>query len=134
MGKHITTPKWFYVEDGRFRSPSENEKKYKAELEKKIESNTANAEEIFAWAGYIRDICMHITEWAEALSYYEKSAIMGYIPAMYVLAIELEKGYYDTLLEEQDGKALTNETIDYKQSSFWFKKAAEALFEQKRNF
>jgi len=123
FGKYIKFPRLFEKKDDKFR----------ADLEAKAQRPDANAEDLFAFGKYIRDICLHHTEWGMALSIFQKSAKKGFIPAMYVLGDEYEKGYADPFLKDKEQLEFINETIDLKQAAFWYKKAAEALFEKKRN-
>jgi hypothetical protein len=123
FGNYIKFPRLFDKKDEKFR----------ADLEARAQRPDASAEDLFAYGKFARDVCLHHTEWGMALSIFHKSAKKGFIPAMYVLGDEYEKGYADPFLEDKEQLEFIQETIDFKQAAFWYKKAAEALFEKKRN-
>jgi hypothetical protein len=123
FGNYIKFPRLINKIDDKFRE----------DLEARAHRPDASAEDLFAYGKYVRDICFHHTEWGMALDIFQKSAKKGFIPAMYVLGNEYEKGYADPFLEGKEQLEFIEETIDFKQAAFWYKKAAEAMFEKKRN-
>jgi hypothetical protein len=94
------------------------------EIERKAEAGDPEAQ--FANAEFWREGASIPAEWGTAMSWYRKAAEQGFLPAMYHLAYELERGWSDFV----NGKyQLREDWVDYKEAALWYKKVSDALHE-----